>query len=47
MNKENIVRYEIESYSDKTIKNSLDRLGYIIIEGNDQEYINLELSKMI
>ena len=33
--------------SDKTIKNSLDRLGYIIIVGNDQEYINLELSKMI
>ena len=47
MNKDNIVRYEIESYSDKTIKNSLDRLGYIIIVGNDQEYINLELSKMI
>lgn len=47
LNKDNIVRYEIQPYSDKTIKNSLDRLGYIIIEGDDQEYINLELSKMI
>lgn len=46
LNKDNIVRYEIQPYSDKIIKNSLDRLGYIIIEGNDQEYINLELSKM-
>ena len=46
-NKDNIVRYEIQPYSDKTIKNSLDRLGYIIIEGDDQEYIKSELSKMI
>ncbi len=47
LNKDNIVRYEIQPYSDKTIKNSLDRLGYIIIEGDDQEYIKSELSKMI
>lgn len=46
MNKDKIVRYEIEPYSERTIKNSLDRLGYIIIEGENHEYIKMELSKM-
>ena len=42
----NIVRYEIKPFVDKPIKNSLDRLGYIIIEGESRECINIELSKM-
>lgn len=42
----NIVRYEIEPYSNKVIKNSLDRLGYIIIECENREQINIELSKL-
>ena len=42
----NMVRYEIKPFVDKPIKNSLDRLGYIIIEGESRECINIELSKM-
>lgn len=45
-NSNNIVRYEIGQYSDKVIKNSLDRLGYIIIECDSRERINTELSKL-
>ena len=45
-NKDSIIRYEIEPFKDKPIMNSLDRLGYIIIEGNSREYIDYELSKM-
>lgn len=45
-NRNKIVRYEIEPYSDKIVKNSLDRLGYIIIVGNNRELINDDLSKI-
>lgn len=37
INKKKIFRYEIEPFSDKEIKNSLDRLGYIIMQFNDVE----------
>lgn len=41
-----IVRYEIGPYSDKEIKNSLDRLGFIIIESESRENIDTELLKL-
>lgn len=45
-NSHTIVRCEILPYSSNLIRNSLDRLGYIIIEGNNRNYIDMELNKM-
>lgn len=45
-NNTHIMRYEIAPYSDTLIRNSLDRLGYIIIAGSNRDMINVELSKI-
>lgn len=45
-NRDKIVRYEIKPYSDKVVKNSLDRLGYIILVENNRELLNMEISKL-
>jgi carbamoyl-phosphate synthase large subunit len=39
-----IIRYEIKEFHNRIIKNSLDRMGYIIILGNTQEEIEYNLS---
>jgi len=36
---QHIVRYEIKEYQHKAIKDSLDRLGYILLQGDTQEEI--------
>lgn len=41
-----IIRYEISPYKDKPIKNSMDRLGYIILQSNDMIHLENELKKI-
>lgn len=42
-----IIRYEIKPYNNRTITNSLERLGYIIIQSESLEDINNVLHKLM
>ena len=41
-----LVRYHIEPYEDRIIKNSIDRLGYIILQCPEMSQLEIELSKL-
>lgn len=41
------IRYDIQAYKDRPIKNSLDRFGYIILQKDNMELLESELNQII